>query len=130
MANPPFLERGRASLPPNPAKAAAAIEGEAGLADWVRFALKMVRPKGSITFVHRADRIEALLGLLGGPGRRDRRLPAMARGGTRCRPRPGPRPQADSGAGASAAGLVLHEADGSFTAAAQAVLRDGEALPL
>ncbi len=101
MANPPFLERGRASLSPNAAKAAAAIEGEAGLDDWIRFAVKMVRPEGSITFVHRADRIEALLGLLGGPGWRDRHLPAVARGGTRCRPCSGPRSQTDSGAGAS-----------------------------
>ena len=28
-----------------------------------------------------------------------------------------------------AAGLVLHEADGRFTAAAEAVLRDGQAVP-
>ena len=115
---------------PTPAKAAATIEGEAELADWVRFALEMVRPKGSITFVHRADRIDALLGLLGGPGRRDRRVSAVAGGGTRCQPRPGARAQAGRGAGAAAAGLVLHEADGRFTAAAEAVLRGGEALPL
>ena len=130
MANPPFLERGRASPPPNPAKAAAAIEGEAGLADWVRFAVKMARPKGSITFVHRADRLDALLGHLAG------RVggvvvfplwPAAGRDAGRVLVRA--RKQLAAPA-RLAAGLVLHEADGRFTAAAEWVLRDGKALSL
>ncbi len=130
MANPPFLERGRASPPQNPAKAAAAIEGEAGLGDWVRFAVKMVRPRGSITFVHRADRLDALLGHLAG------RVggvvifplwPAAGRDAGRVLVRA--RKQLAAPA-RLAAGLVLHEADGRFTAAAEAVLRGGEALPL
>jgi tRNA1(Val) A37 N6-methylase TrmN6 len=130
MANPPFLERGRVSPPPNPAKAAAAIEGEAGLGDWVRVALSMVRPKGSITFIHRADRIDALLGHLAGraggvvvfplwpaTGRDAGRVLVRAR-------------KAVAAPARLAPGLVLHEADGSFTEAVEAVLRDGKALPL
>jgi tRNA1(Val) A37 N6-methylase TrmN6 len=130
MANPPFLERGRASPSPNPAKAAAAIEGEADLGDWVRFAVRMVRPKGSITFVHRADRLDALLGDVVGrvgeivvfplwpvAGRDATRVIVHARKGVAAPAR-------------VAAGLVLHEADGRFTAAAEAVLRGGEALSL
>jgi tRNA1(Val) A37 N6-methylase TrmN6 len=130
MANPPFLEHGRASPPQNPAKAAAAIEGEAGLGDWVRFAVKMVRSKGSITFVHRADRLDALLGHLAGrvgdvvifplwpvAGRDASRVLVRARKQVAAPAR-------------LAAGLVLHEADGRFTAAAEAVLRGGEAMPL
>lgn len=130
MANPPFLERGRVSPPPNPAKAAAAIEGKAGLGDWVRFAVKMARPKGSLTFVHRADRLDALLGELAG------RVggivvfplwPALGRDAGRVLVRA--RKQVSAPA-RLAAGLVLHEADGRFTAAAEAVLRGGAALPL
>ncbi|MGE3784862.1 MAG: tRNA1(Val) (adenine(37)-N6)-methyltransferase [Alphaproteobacteria bacterium] len=130
MANPPFLERGRASPPPNPAKAAAAIEGEADLADWVRFAAEMARPKGSLTFVHRADRLDALLGYLAGraggivvfplwpmAGRDAGRVVVRARKQVAAPTR-------------LAAGLVLHEADGRFTVAAEAVLRGGKALPL
>ncbi len=130
MANPPFLERGRVSSPPNPAKAAAAIEGEAGLADWVRFAVRMVRPKGSITFVHRADRLDVLLGHLteraGGvvvfplwpaAGRDAGRILVRAR-------------KQMAAPARLAAGLVLHEAGGRFTAAAEAVLRGAEPLPL
>ena len=66
MANPPYLEPGRAIPTLTPGKAAATIEGEADLAAWVRFALAMVRPKGSVTFIHRADRIDALLAEIAG----------------------------------------------------------------
>jgi tRNA1(Val) A37 N6-methylase TrmN6 len=130
MANPPFLERGRATPAPHPAKAAASIEGEADLAAWVRFALRMVRPKGTVTLVHRADRIDALL----------RSLPDRA-GGIVVFPL-WPAPGRDAGRvllrvreqiaapARLAPGLVLHEADGSFSAAADAVLRGGERLAL
>jgi tRNA1(Val) A37 N6-methylase TrmN6 len=135
MANPPFLERGRVSPPPNPAKEAAAVEGEAGLVDWVRFALKMARPKGSVTFVHRADRIDALLGHLAGRSDADRAggvvvfplWPKAGRDAGRVLVRA--RKQSIAPARLSA-GLVLHEADGSFTEAAEAVLREGRALVL
>lgn len=130
MANPPFLERGRATPPPNLARAAAAVEGEANLGDWVRFALRMVRPKGSVTFIHRADRIDALLAHLAGraggivvfplwpaSGRDAGRVLVCARKQVAAPAR-------------LAAGLVLHEADGRFTEAAEGVLREGRALAL
>ena len=70
MANPPFLERGRAVTAAAAGKAEATVEGEADLAAWVRFALAMVRAKGTVTFIHRADRIDALLArLAGGPAK-------------------------------------------------------------
>lgn len=130
MANPPFLESGAASASPDAAKAAANIEGEADLAAWVRFALLMARPKGSITFIHRADRMEQLLAQLSGrageivvfplwPGQDKpaKRLLLRARKSVATPTRLTP-------------GLVLHEADGRYTAAAEAVLRGGAALHL
>jgi tRNA1(Val) A37 N6-methylase TrmN6 len=130
MANPPFLEGSTASAPPDAAKAAAHIEGEADLAAWVRFALMMVRPKGSITFIHRADRMEQLLAQLSGrageivvfplwagPEKPARRVIVRARKSVATPTRLTP-------------GLVLHEPDGRYTAAAEAVLRAGAALQL
>ncbi len=130
MANPPFIERGRGTAAPDPAKAAATMEGEAGLGDWVRFALVMVREKGTVTFIHRADRIDALLGQIAGragevvvfplwpgAGRPASRIMVRARKQIAAPARLAP-------------GLLLHEADGRFTAAAEAVLRGGEALVL
>jgi tRNA1(Val) A37 N6-methylase TrmN6 len=130
MANPPFLERDRATPPSDPGKAAAQLESEADLAAWVRFALAMLRPKGSVTFIHRADRLEHLLAQLAGragdiavfplwpgTGKPARRVIVRARKGVATPSRLLP-------------GLVLHEADGRFTAAADAVLRGGAGLAL
>ncbi|WP_247878997.1 methyltransferase, partial [Azospirillum brasilense] len=47
MMNPPYLRAGAASVPPDPWKAAANVEGEAALIDWVRFAAAMLKPRGS-----------------------------------------------------------------------------------
>lgn len=137
MANPPFLESGRGNRPPDPGKAVATVEDEATLEDWLRFCLLMVRPKGRVTLVHRADRLDQVLAALNGrlgdivifplwPG------PAKASG-------PGERPAKRvivSGRKGVATplrltpGLVLHAEDGAFTAAAEAVLRHGAGLTL
>lgn len=130
IANPPYLPAARADPPPDASKAAAHVEGEAGLADWVGFALRMVRPKGAVTFVHRADRLDELLALLhpsaGGivvfplwpkAGREAKRVVVRARSGVGTPAR-------------LAAGLVLHNDDGSYTGEALRILRDGMALTL
>lgn len=130
MANPPFLERDRATPPPDPGKAAAQVEGEADLAAWLRFALTMVRSKGTVTFIHRADRIEHLLARLAGrageilifplwsgPEKEAKRVILRARKDVATPTRLLP-------------GLVLHDAGGRYTPAADAVLRQGEALAL
>ena len=106
MANPPFIEQGRGTPAANPAKAAATIEGDADLGDWVRFALAMVRGKGTVTFIHRADRIDALLGQLAGRAGEVVDLPAVAGGGAGGEPHPGAGEQAGRGAGAALPGLV------------------------
>ena len=130
MANPPFLPRGSGTPAPSPARAAATIEGEASLADWVRFAMAMVRGKGTLTFVHRADRVDALLGHLAGRAGEVVLFPlwpAAGRDASRILVRA--RKQVAAPA-RLAAGLVLHEPDGRFTAAAEAVLRGGGGLEL
>jgi tRNA1(Val) A37 N6-methylase TrmN6 len=130
MANPPFLPRGGAMPVPDPTKAAATIEGEAELADWVRCALALVRDKGSVIFVHRADRIDALLGHLAGRAGEIAVFPLWPGAG-----RPASRilVRARKQVAAPARvlpGLLLHEQDGRFTPAAEAVLRGGAALAL
>ena len=130
IANPPYLPAGRADLPQDPSKAVAHVEGEAALADWVDFALRMVRPKGGIPLVHRADRLDELLaqfhGRAGGivvfplwpkGGREAKRVIVRARPGVKTPARLSP-------------GLVLHKDDGSYSDEALAILRDGGALTL
>ncbi|MBL8659690.1 MAG: methyltransferase [Rhodospirillales bacterium] len=131
MANPPYAAEGSGNPPPDPTKAAATVEGaDAGLGEWLRFCLLMVRPKGTVTLIHRADRLADLLaGLTGklgdiaifplwptGDGRRPaKRILISGRRGV-------------GGPLAIMPGLLLHEPDGSYTAAADRILRRGEAL--
>jgi tRNA1(Val) A37 N6-methylase TrmN6 len=130
MANPPFLERGRGSPVSDPAKAAATIEGDAALGDWVRFALGMVRAKGTVTFIHRADRIDALLAQLAGRAGGIVIFPLWPRTGEQAsRVLVQARKQVAAPA-RLAAGLTLHDSGGRFTDAAEAILRGGGALAL
>ena len=64
LANPPFFDDPAALRAPAPEKAAAWMADE-GLMGWTEFLLKAVREGGTITVVHRADRLADLLGLLG-----------------------------------------------------------------
>jgi tRNA1(Val) A37 N6-methylase TrmN6 len=56
MANPPYAPAGSGNPPPDPIKAMAMVEGEAKLIDWLRFGAAMVKPGGSMTMIHRAER--------------------------------------------------------------------------
>lgn len=63
LANPPFFDDPNALRAPDPAKQQAWM-AEGGLAVWTAFLLKAVREGGSITVIHRADRLADLLALL------------------------------------------------------------------
>ncbi|MGH7074923.1 MAG: tRNA1(Val) (adenine(37)-N6)-methyltransferase [Stellaceae bacterium] len=130
MANPPYLPAGSATPSADPGKAGAQIEGEADLASWIRFALAMVRPGGTITFVHRADQLDRLLTQISGRAGAIIVFPFWAGAGKDARRII---VQARKGAASPArlcAGLILHEADGRYTGAADAVLRHGATLAI
>ncbi len=138
MANPPFLETARANVSPDAGRAGANVEGRAGpggngadLAAWLRLALTMVRTGGTVTVVHRADRLDEVT----------QGLKPLS-GGITVFPlwpdaQTGPAKrvlvQAIKGSKAPlslARGLVLHEDGGGFTPQAEAVLRGGAGLRL
>jgi len=130
MANPPFNERGRATAPTAAGKADATIEGDADLAAWVRFSLAMVRSKGTVTFIHRADRIDALVGQIAGRAGEVVVFPLWA-GEGKAASRVLVRARKQVAAPARlAAGLALHQPDGRFSPAAEAVLREARGIEL
>lgn len=61
MANPPYMAAGSASPSPTQSKAMSHMEMDGNLAQWINFAYMMTQPKGTMTFIHRADRLDALL---------------------------------------------------------------------
>ena len=63
MTNPPFFDDPNALRAPAPAKSGAWM-ADGGLAAWTGFCLKAAREGGTITIIHRADRLADLLALL------------------------------------------------------------------
>jgi tRNA1(Val) A37 N6-methylase TrmN6 len=131
MSNPPHLAAAEAPPSPQPGRALAHAETTMELADWLTACLRMLKPDGYLTLIHRADRLDELLAALLGragdvivfplwpapAGRPAKRVLIQARKGARGPLRLMP-------------GLVLHDPDGSFSDAAEGVLRDGRALAL
>jgi tRNA1(Val) A37 N6-methylase TrmN6 len=64
LSNPPFFDDPAALRGPAPAKSGAWM-ADGGLAAWTGFLLKSVRQGGTLTMIHRADRLADLLALLG-----------------------------------------------------------------
>ena len=129
LCNPPFFDDPTALRGPSPAKRGAHL-ADAGLAAWTVWLVKAVRDGGTITLIHRADRLADLLALLGAKA-----------GSFQVRP---VQPFADEPAGrvvirAVRGGkaplrllpaLVLHERNGAkHSAIAEAILRGEAALP-
>jgi len=130
MANPPYQESQAGTRSDIRGRDMANVEGEAALADWVRYALNMVRSKGSVTFIHRADRVDLLLAELRQRAG-DIAVYPLWPGGSRPASRVIVRARKDVATPTKlSAGMVLHEPDGRYSAAAEAVLRDGAALAL
>jgi tRNA1(Val) A37 N6-methylase TrmN6 len=128
IANPPFLEAARANAQSDARKAAATIEDDVSLDIWIDAALARLRAKGTLAMIHRADRLDDLLVALRGRAGEVVVFPLWPKAGVAAkrvivRARKGLHSPL-----VLAAGLVLHEADGRFTAAAEAVLRDGVAV--
>ena len=65
LCNPPFFDNPNSLRGPAPQKAGAWL-ADAGLHGWTGFLLKAVRSSGTITVIHRADRLADLLAALGG----------------------------------------------------------------
>lgn len=130
LCNPPYQPAAAATASPDRAKTLATLESATDLDDWLAAALKFARAKGGLTFVYRADRLDDLLAALHGKaggavafplwpgqGKAAKRVIVRARKGIKTPMRLAP-------------GLTLHDSQGRFTAAAEAVLRDGRPLDL
>jgi tRNA1(Val) A37 N6-methylase TrmN6 len=134
MMNPPYLEAGSGQAPKSASRAASSIEAGVPLSRWIETGIRSLRPGGSLTLIHRADRLQDILVALASEAPdagevvifplwpETRRNPAIrvivrARRGIAAPLR-------------IASGLVLHESDGSFTREAELVLREAHALEL
>jgi tRNA1(Val) A37 N6-methylase TrmN6 len=130
FANPPFFEEGKVTPSPSLLKAQAHAFGPDDLELWVKVMHAMVGIRGTVTIIHRADSLPKLLRAMDEKLGDIRIAPLFARDGSTAS-----RVIVQGIKGSRAPmqilpGLVLHNADNSFTPEAEAVLRHGVAWPL
>ncbi len=133
MANPPHLDSARCNPSPDPARAAATVESAPDLRTWVSYCLAMVRPRGSLTLIHRTDRLDDLLTALHARAGAIVVFPLWPESdGKRPAKRVIVQARKDVASPTRLArGLSLHPSgEGRFTAAADAILRQGRQLAL
>ena len=130
LMNPPFHDEISHQASPDPERALAHVGSSTTLAAWITTAAWMLRPRGTLTLIWRADGLldvlsalakafggTAVLPVHGKPGRSAIRILLRAVKGSRAPLELVP-------------GLVLNDASGRPTPEAQAVLRDGAPLSL
>ena len=126
MANPPYLPVSRAQPTSRPDRAK--VEVGIGLREWVYAAASVIKDAGTLTFIHRADRLDELLASVrevAGDisvfpiwprlGKEARRVIVKGRKGRR-------------GPMKICAGLVLHGSKGQYTMSAKQILYSAGAL--
>jgi tRNA1(Val) A37 N6-methylase TrmN6 len=128
MANPPFLGTNEGRVPNQTETAIAKTFGTTDFSDWIAGIHLQLKRKGTLTLVWRADKLHLAIAALmlefgdirvfplwPKPGRPAKRVLVRARKGVKTPMTLLP-------------GLVLHQADGSYTSACEAVLKGGSSL--
>ncbi len=126
MTNPPFAADGTVS--PKASVATAHHEGGVDLEQWVAACLKLLKPKGRLVMVHRADRLSEVMAALAKNCGDLQIYPIYPKAGHAAK-----RVIVDAGKERKTGdtvhgGLVLHEANGTYTPQAEGILRDSAAL--
>jgi len=126
FCNPPFHDE-QGEVSPEPSRDRA-LRDVGQFADWIETGLKRTISGGAFTVIIRADRLGEVLAQM--PDRGVTIFPLWPHAG-----KPAKRVILQARKGSRAAstlspGLVLHNADGTYTAEADAILRDGASLAL
>src|SRR5690606_26928478 len=111
-------------------RALAHQESSLDLTGWLRRGLALLKPKGRLVLVHRADRLPELLAALAGQAGRLRILPLWPRRGQAAKRVILTAVKGSRAPAAPLPGLVLHGGGPGFTPEAEAVLRDAAPLAL
>lgn len=129
LMNPPYHEAATHDLSPDRSKCRANAEQAGELAQWLDVAAAALKPKGWLTLIHRADRLEDILAQASsagfGGGEVHRILPRENAPPSRVILR------LEKGSGLPAREgktLALHKSDGRYTAEAEDILRHAKEL--
>ena len=132
ICNPPYMEGGQHMPSPDEGRATALghQDEDITLKDWIDCAFHALKSGGHLTMIHRADALDRIIQFLGKRFGAIEIIPLWPRTGEAAK-RLILRARKDRHTPAKLhPGLVLHEADGRYTEAADAVLRAGAGLEI
>jgi len=130
ICNPPYFDAGGHVRSPSAEKALAMGHLETNLQDWLDRANQLLKHGGTLTLIHRADMVDEIIKALKNRFGRVEIFPLFPKDSTPAK-RVIIRAIRNSKSPAIIhQGLILHEADGGYSAAADRVLRDMEPLNL
>lgn len=130
VANPPYYIDGSARKSSHKLKDRAHFQGIHELDAWVRFLTSAVRSKGTLTMIHVPEIMIHLLKCLEGRFGNISIFPLFPKEGKKASRILVQGTKASRAPISLKSGMVLHESDGTYTAQAQEILRDGKALLL
>lgn len=133
MTNPPYRTSNSGHPPAHPLKRAANVEGALTLDQWIDACFRLLRPGGRFTMIHSRDRLDEVRALVAPlvltavihplwPQRRRKGCKRFLIQALTVDPQSS---SIDRGGVHMAEGLVLHQADGNYTEAADAILKSG-----
>lgn len=129
MANPPYYaENHRPSEKDD--KATANHEISAELKQWIKYSLLMLRPKGTLTFILTADRLDEVMHLLYGKIGQIKLFPLWSGTGKEAKRFVIQGIKGISGSCHILPGLILHTGSGQYTQEADEILRHAKGLNL
>lgn len=128
VANPPFYDEGQMRFSPNPLRRRAKRAAAETLEEWVRFLTAMAAPKGVISLIHRAEKLDEILLVLSRRFGGVKVLPLFPRAGE-----PANRVIVQGVKGSRAPltllpGLVVHESGGGYTDEVKAMCQKPQGL--
>jgi tRNA1(Val) A37 N6-methylase TrmN6 len=133
LMNPPYHDEARHDVSEDARKRAANAEKDGDLARWIISAARALKPSGLLTMIHRADRAPQILDLLRTDFGVIEILPLLPKEGAVAkrvilRARKISLEGAQNTTECYRKNFVLHQADGAYTEAAEAILRHMKAL--
>ncbi len=130
VSNPPYYEKGKISKSSHKSKSVAFGEELTDLKVWIERCVRMVRPKGYLTVIHKADRMDDILTALNIKTGSVIVYPFYSKVENDAK-RVIIRAQKDgNGHLTLKSGLIVHKSDGKYTAAAEDILRHAKELDI
>ena len=130
ICNPPYEEAGEHIASPNEKNATARgnLNNDITMNDWIKCAFNCVKSGGSLTIIHKASKTQSIIQALGKSFGATEIIPLWPKAGKEARRVIIRTIKHRKSPSHIHPGLILHNDDGSYTNAAEKILRGGEAL--